>query len=777
MAKIKSECVDTARQALNLFSGEELEDYIRKVASRTRELEREGIPFARQAAMKEINNDNLSAILSESATAAMNISKWETIKKKMDAGADMGSFLEKTRRNADYNIETATNAAKQVLHEKSFNTLSKEELDVLTNGSLNDEIYAHADGMKSDNPMVQAIGDKLKDYVDSRSAMMIKSNALQPSEINNDRFFRNTYNPSSLNKMGKENFVQTMKSLIDIEATFKDTKAMSIDGEIDLGIVEQMIGNTFDNIMQGNGVLFTKPVVAKDWGKIERSRHMFYKFKDWKSWGIGDATFGQQSLFKSWLMDINTSGRQIGMAEIMGSAPEMMYNEMRHVQVATRPLNSVQYQLTDSLFKNLLGVNRAAWSPTVANVGAGIRSLSSAARLGNLVFRSLSDISQIGGMAQRAGYGYWSAYFDGITNAFNLMPSAERQVLARTMGASLNTHMGYISRYVESSGVSDTVNKLSNEFFHKTGLTAWDQGNKLSAMVPIMKGLGKDSSKSFNQLGNQVQANLRKFSITEVEWDALRAKTEKSMFSTDNVTSMSEKEIRELWEKGDKIVPLSEYQSTLYRKVFGLFDTMHENAVLNPTAYTNMITTFNTRTGTAGGEAVRLIMQFKAYPIQYMRRVWVGGMQDFDSYQAKFMYGLNMALGTIMLGSLSEVLVALGNGLTPPNPANMSRGEQIRYFSKIMAGGMGIFGKILDPHSQNKNLVGSFMMTPSLRFVEDPIVAALALSTGNLKGAKASVKDFVNVANPIGTIPVVSPFVDSFLGNKPYVEPGQHSLF
>jgi hypothetical protein len=32
------------------------------------------------------------------------------------------------------------------------------------------------------------------------------------------------------------------------------------------------------------------------------------------------------------------------------------------------------------------------------------------------------------------------------------------------------------------------------------------------------------------------------------------------------------------------------------------------------------------------------------------------------------------------------------------------------------------------------------------------------------------------VANPIGTLPIVSPFVDQFLGNKPYVEPGQKSF-
>lgn len=780
MAKIKSECIDTARQALNLFTGNELEDYIQQVASRSRDLQAQGVPFARDAAIKEINKSHLASMLDDSARAARNMSKYDTIKTKMENDVEIQSFLEKTAKNTDYNVETASNAAKQVLHTKSFGAMSKEELEVLTTGEMDDAIYAFADGVENDDPMIRNMGNALREYPDSRNALLIKSDAMKPSELNEDRFFRNTYNPSKLNKMGKENWVAMQKSLIDIEETFKNTKAMNLDGEIDDAIVTQMIGNTFDNIIQGNGVLFTKPVVAKDWNKIERTRHMFYKYKDWKSYGIANKEFGQGSLFKSWLMDVNSSGQQTGMAQIMGSAPEMMYNEMRHVQVARKPvttLNSIQYGLTDSLFNNLLGVNKGAWNPTVANIGSSIRSISSMARLGKIVLRSIPDISNIAGMAQRAGAGYWKPYFNAIANAFNLMPGESRRILARTMSSSLNVHMGTVSRYIDTNGMGNTINKLSNKFFHGVGLEHWDRGNKLSAMEPVMKAYGRDSSKSFEALDGQQKAWLNRFNVSEVEWDALRNKTEKRLFSTDNVDNMTDIEIKDLWNKTDKSVPLSDYRSTLYRKVFGMFDTLHEFSVLNPTAYTNMITTGNLRAGTAGGEAVRMIMQFKGYPIQYMKRVWIGGMQDFDSFQGKMMYGLNMALGTMMLASLSEVLVAIASGLTPPDPTKMSRSEQIKYYGKILAGGLGVFGTILNDKATAKTVTASLVASPSIRFAADPFISAIALVTGDLKGAKNNVKDWVNVANPIGTVPVLSPYVDAFLGNKPYVEPGQKPLY
>lgn len=53
MAKTRNECVDTARQALNLFTGDELEEYIKQVMSETKRLQKDGVPFPREAAIKK----------------------------------------------------------------------------------------------------------------------------------------------------------------------------------------------------------------------------------------------------------------------------------------------------------------------------------------------------------------------------------------------------------------------------------------------------------------------------------------------------------------------------------------------------------------------------------------------------------------------------------------------------------------------------------------------------------------------------------------------------
>jgi len=783
MTRNKAECIDTARQALNLFTGEELEGYIKQVNSRARELQTAGVPFAREAAMGEINKAHMEILLEDSARAARNIGKWDTIKTKMDADIAPRAFLEKTAKNTDYNIETASNAARQLLTTQAFNKMSKEHLDALEEKTFDDAIFAVADGGTHENKMVQQIGESLRDYIDPRNAMLIKSYAMQASAMNQDRFFRNTYDQSKLLKIGREAWIEMHKSRIDVPATFRDTRAMTVEGQIDDAIVNEMIGNTFDNIIQGNGPLFTKAAVSRDRQAIERTRHMFYKYKDWKSWGMSNKDYGQGSLVESWHMDIRTSGQQVGLAEIFGTAPQSMWLEMRHVQVAKQGAeansikNGLEHQTSDALFNNLLGATKGAVNPNFANISASIRSITSVARLGKIALLSISDTANIAGFAQRAGAGYWKPYVNAIVNMFDRLPSESRTELSRIMSATINVHSGTISRFSDLSGVGDTVNRLSNKFFHRIGLHALDRGNKLSAMDPIMKVYGKQSKKTFNALDDQQQAYLKRFNISEPEWDAIRSKTEKRLFSTDNVTNMTDSEIRELWQDSDKSVPLSEYGSTLYRKVFAMFDTAHEFSVLNPTGYTNMITTGNFRPGHVGGEIWRMFAQFKAYPIQYFRRVWVGGMQDFDSFQGKMMYALNQSLGTIMLASLSEALIAISNGLTPPNPANMSRGEQAKYFAKLLGGGLGVFGSILSDKSASKTAAGALFGTPTWKFLYDPVKTAFALTTGDFKGAKHAAREFANVANPISTVPGISPFVDSFLGNKPYVEPGQTSLF
>jgi len=780
MSKVKG-CIIEAREALNLFTSDELERYIKLVGDRTRELEAGGIPFARKAAIKEIGNEALESLNSDLGIAANDVEKFSKLERKIGEDVTQRGLLEKTKKNTDANIETAQNADKLELIERSFGELEKDDIDILAGNKLNDEIYAAADGVKSGDSRVHKIADKLKAYVESRNNMLIRSNALHPDEIHSDRYFRSGYNQSKLAKLGKESFVSKLRSFIDVEKTFKGTKAIDEHGQVNEAIVQEMMGNTYDNIIQGNGVLFTNPSIAKDVGKIKKSRQMFYIYKDWRSWGQGNKQFGDDSLFKSWMGDIHVAGNQSGMAKIFGSDPQSMYNKVRQLEVDKRgnsAKQSIEYRTNDAIFSQLLGANSKPWDPTIANIGLATRTISTISKLADLALKSLSDNAQVAGIAQRLTGEFWGPFLNGIKNNFNLIPQNEgRQHLAKVMHSSIRSHMGVVARQVDYGDIGTVAGKLSNKFFYLNGVEAWDSANRLSAMEPVMRAFGKKSKAGYEKLNKQQQSALERFNISPNEWDGLRSKTEKGFFTVDNVNRMTEDEVKSLWEKTDKTSSLLDYRSDLYRKVFSMFDTAAEFSTLNPTAYTRMLSTGNFPPGSIEGEIMRSIMQFKSYPIQFFRRVVVGGMQDMDSWQSKLMYATNMALGTIMLEHLSQMLDSIARGVSPPDPSKMSAGEKAHYSLELLAGGAGVFNRLMDARQQDSNMFVKMFNTAAMKMVEDPLVAGFALASGNLEGAKKATKDFVNVANPLGSVPLVSPYVNSFLGHKPYMGPGQHQIF
>ena len=781
MTKIKDCIAETmATDALSRFTSDELDSYIKEVADRTRELKDEGIPFARKRAVEEINKEMLNSLLTDAAISVNDVAKFDVMNKKMDSGVIQRSLLEKTAKNTDFNIETAQRADINKLSDGSFNTLSKEHMEILYENKKNEEIYAYVDGVKTDNSMIKDIGDRLKDYWDNRNGMMIRSNAIHPSGIRDDRFFKAGYNQSKIGKMEQNQFVESMRGFINIEETFKHTKAVDADGKVNLTIVDEMIGNTYTNIMQGNGPLFTSPSIAKDLGKIKKKREMFYIYKDMRSWGESNKIFGNDSLIQAWNSDIYSSGSKSGMAKVMGSQPQYMYNEIRKISLEGKEntvKESIKNQSNDALFNQLLGGNQGVYNATVANIGAGVRTLSSMAKMAGLVLRSLSDHAQVAGISYRLTGDYWGPYFNSIRNMFNLMPSEGRQELAKIMRGVIDTHNGAAARHVDMSDTGSVVNRMSNKFFWANGSQAFDYANKISSMEPVMNAFGKESNLGFNELNKAKQNTLTRFNISEVEWDGLRAKTQNERFTVDNVNNLTDTELKSLWDKTDKSSSLTHYRDDLYRKVFGIFDTAHEFGTLNPDAFIKMLSSGNTKGGTLPAEIWRSVMQFKSYPLQYFRRVIYGGMQEMDSASAKLMYGLHMSLGTIMLEQLSQVLVDISNGVSPVDPSKLSNFERTKHGLKMLAGGAGVFNRVMDPRSQNKDMFISLFNTPALRLAEEPFVAAFSLLSANPKGAKKAAKDFVNVANPIGSVPVISPFINSLLGSKPYMDKGQHRIF
>jgi hypothetical protein len=796
--RIDKGCIDAAKAALSHFTDDELRDYVSSVNNRASEYEDVGRQDAVNRAIQDINKQEMEILLSQAATKAKDALKLEKKTRKIDDGVKLESFMHMTAENKDDNMQTAPYKSRHQLFNQSLGRLTSEQYDLFLAGEYDKEIGAHLDGRRSNNPEVVAIGDILKEYPEFRNLKMIQSTALQPHEIAADRKLKTTYDQSRVlnanqsaitqaessskvnQELSKEYFIKRRIDTLDLKKTFGNTSgAYDLDGTPNMARINEIVGKTYNNIVHGASQIFIKSNVVRDWEAVQRSKRMFYHAKDWSSWIDFNNEFGTGSLFSALLKDIQSSGQSIGLAETFGSNPDAMYNALRHAYIDKNPeVPKSKLYYNDQLYQNIKGKDPTVYAPTLNNIKNALTTLGTMNRLGKLALQSISDIGQVGALAQRFGYSHWGNVFDGMFHIFGLMPEESRIRYAKCLKMDLDVNMGYLGKFADANNFGDVTSKVTNTFFKITAMNALDHGNILSSGSMLIRGIGHDSGLKFSELNRQTRSQFEKFNVTSDEWDALRSKIKDDMFAPDIVDELSSAELKDLWNKSDKLTPLTDYRDTIYNKVYGMFNMAKENTILNPGAFESVITGGNLASpGSAPGILLSMFRQFKQYPIAYFRRIWNGGMKDFDTYQAKLMYGFNLTAATMMFSYLSNILEAYASGKTPPDFSQMNASEKFKFLLKMSIPGAGIFWKVMDPQNQNKHLVTNLITSPSIDLSSDALATGFALLNGDLKGAKRNVKDFVKHANPISSIAFADPFFQQLMGDKPYLEPGQRPLF
>lgn len=792
--KIPIECLARAQEALHAFSEDELKSLVTDVLSQAKTYE--GVPQGKaiQLAIKDVSDTKKEALLHRAKVKVNNIEKFESKKRAIEDGKlKIRDFEIKTTKNKDNNAQAAITTARTQLQGETYGPLSVDEIKEFQTGKLDDDIASAADGRKVDDPIAQKVGGILEIYAEQiRNPRMLVSDALSLDEVRLDRGIGNIHNRERLINAGqsisrrllsKEKvdvntpatmWVDTIKVEGNLEETAKNVNALNLDGSVNSEKLEKVLYEIYDNIITNKSDLSTKSTVANDRDALDRLRKQTIVFKNWESFNRYNKLYGAGTLAQALQADIERSAKRIGIAEIFGDSPRTMLADLKKVQFEKYGRQPVREMEVDGLFNNLTGSISGISSPTLEALSRVSLTASSITSVGwKLVTLGLTDISQVASYSERMGYGYWGSFVKAIAAQLQLMPSAERRMIAKQLHLNVESQIKYVGAYADAITGQDIFSKFSNGFYKWTGINFWDRSLKNSVAEGVMRNLGRDSKNVWADLNEQTKYFLEKFNINESEWEVIRNKTKKNLFTLDNVNELTNSELRTMWEGGDKSIPWSQYRSSVERKFVGLFDTAKESAVLDPGAYERMMTTGNMAAGTPGGFVTRMVMQFKSYPIAYIRRIWVGGMSDMQGAPAKLKYALSMTAGSFALGYLSKVLLNFSSGKSTQNFEDFTLND----WAELLAPGVGTFMRILDAKNQNGKLLMNLLFTPSARLIGDALSVPLGLATGNIKGAKNNAKDFAKRATPIGTVPFLEPYFDQMLGKKPYLAPGQKQIY
>lgn len=792
MVKISNECVAAARTALSHFSDEELHEYATKVI---RKSESEKISI--QDAMKSVGDEKMQELFNRNATTAKNIAKFEKISDMIKSKeTDMAALYVKRYKGLGYNVSESQRNAQHNLNENLFSKMSEEQVVYLKNVDNRTTILEALDGLDSPK-LAKELAEHIRNYKEYSTAKLVESTALPIENIKKNRFLGNNHNLSKILKAGrnaikaagskakytveesKEIWRTHIKKNLDIKETFGGTKAERLDSSFDDKIVDEIINNTFENITTRKNEIFTRSLVANDREALERKAHQFYVFKDWRTWGSYDSLYGDNDLYSTLVGDIQISGNKVGTAEILGDSPYNTHMDLIKVQreagLPKVPSVRLWERNVDLYFKEVMGANTSPESVGLANFTANLRVVSSMPRLLKLSVLSLNDSSRLGGQCARWGDNFWGSLGNDLSHSFNLFPTEIRKEAARMMSFSLRNEFGYLGRYIDAANASEALQKFSGGFYRKIGLTALDNGKKVSAISMMMSRLGRNADTKWGSLPEAFQGQLEKY-MGEHEWELIRKYTGKvgreKVITFDSVKAIKDDELKELRRMTNSKLPLAEIRNDIERKVFSLFDIAAEDAVLAPGAFERAWLYQGTRPGTVEGSLLRMIGQFKTYPLAGIDRVYAQRFLDKDSAMSKVAWAAQMIAATSGMSYLINFFDYASQGLSMPDMGKMNASQKIVYSLSMMEPTFMLLYKMMDTNKQGKDMAVDMMNSPSLRMISNGVSTILGVPYGNFKPGKQLIKD----AFPIHTLPIVGPYVDEMLGDKPYLQPGQKKL-
>lgn len=795
MANISKDCIEEAFENLKSFGKDELEDYVRDVFARARSFGEDNAKNFDKAA-EEINKEKFASIMEDATIKANNVLKFNKNASLIKEGkTDQWGLIGMRGKYYGRSIAAAQKAEFETFLQHTLGELNPDEMNYAQDSKNAEDIADAYDGKKIANPMAKKIADTFRDYFIFRNARLVLTNAMKFDEMSEDRLFgavhdqtrilngnrslirvaldkvKKKYDVSKNNKLWRDE----IKKHLDIMGTFEKTDAVDLKGNIDMAKVDKILDRIYNNITTGRSEIFTKSQVANDRDALAKKSRMFFKWKSMRSQYEYNKIYGKGDLFHMFISDARSASGKAGTASIWGDNIYSMYNDLRHAQDISNTKSRAWWWQTDQIFKAVTHQDQGSIRPNLSQFFANIKSLSTMASLPLISLDSVSDIGYIASFAQRMGIDYTRAWTNQMTHIFDTMSNEDRQRIARLMKTQVDSHLGYMGRWGDANSASELLNKVNTAYFKANQLESFDRGNKVGMMNLVAQHLFENSDKSFDELPLSLRNWVGKF-LDKDEWDLLRKNNQGKLFTTDNVDSLSEDQIKSYYEKTDQSLPLSQVRDDLYRKVHTMFTITAENAVLSPSEFEKAFMNFGQK-GSLNGEIFGLFSHFKMYTMAYIDRVLVQGYKDADQNQQKLLWATSMLAGTVPLSVMSIYLHNVLMNKTMPDINQMNTSDRMKYALTILAPSLSLFQSMLDPRNQNSSMIMSLLGSPSTRLISDAMATAGSLLTGDTDKARKNLGNAANYFLPLQNTPIITPLLQYAMGDKAYMQPGQTALF
>jgi len=469
---------------------------------------------------------------------------------------------------------------------------------------------------------------------------------------------------------------------------------------------EQFLKHVFSNLASGihetatGAAGFIGPANLGKKLSAERVLH----FKDADAWLDYNERFGRGNVVDSVLRGLEMAGRNTALMRALGTNPGAMFEGWRK-SLAETARDRGDFKTSDALVskrtQNLMDIvsGKAALpdNMTIAYYGRLLRTMQSLAKLGGVVLSSLPDLAVNAASLRHSGVPLFEAYTNQVLSVLQGRRSGETRQIADNLAVGID---GMVARLMSRFAAEQRLGTASKmvELFHRANfLSFWTDSLKTGAGLMLSHNLARNAGSEFDALPRRLQTTLRRYGIEGPEWDALRATDMraadgKHYMMPGEVANLPDDAIRHLAKTAEpKQGELARIRSDLQTKLGSyIIDTTRE-AMTEPTAANRTITAAGTP-GTLQGEALRMLMQFKTYPMTFIQRS-LGREVRRDGVDVAGLAHLIVA--TSLLGYVSMTAKEYAKGRNRRQPEEGWDWVKLGMAAMVQGGGLGIYGDFL----------------------------------------------------------------------------------
>lgn len=499
----------------------------------------------------------------------------------------------------------------------------------------------------------------------------------------------------ALRKAKKPAWIETIQPLLDRKNMLNDFGNPMTDAELG-----RLLDKTYDRIVT-HGLVDLEPGVPGS-SKLANTRQeqRILLFKDADAWLTYAEQFGQPDIYHTMVNYVDGMSHDIAMLEVMGPNPEQAYNVLKDMARKPDPngkagvSGTIKEGAMDALWDTVSGKVNHVGSVKVAAFFQGVRNTLTSAKLGGAAISAISDLAFLQRTSAWAGIPAYKVFKRELA----LLSGAEQRAVAGKLMLgndvwSVKALAG--QRFTEITGTGVSA-QLADVTMRISGLTALTDAGKTAFGMELASRFAQDFGKSFDQLGGNFRKSIEAFGFTDADWAIMRST---NTFSHKGATFFDPSELMKRTDISSK------EKMGVLNKYLEFQSEMQTFAVPEPDARSRAIATLGMKRGTAAGEAMRSLFQFKGFPTSVILTHFYRGMYE-TGMKSQLNYIGQLAIGTTVMGliALEAKEILKGNEPRPITIDNLGA-------AFLQGGGAGIMGDFLHAGAFGSNRYGQDIFT------------------------------------------------------------------